>query len=363
MRPRAYIAPAGGFASEKGAIASPGWGRGAGIVAGVEVPELRPLRVAESLDVAIKIYLKHAGTLLKIVGFVVVPVQLLGALVIASTFPDAVSFDPQTPPSPGEPLDTTEFWALLAGSISIAILNVIATAIATGACLKAISDSYLGGEANWRDSLRFMRGRVASTVWITMLHTIIPTIALAALIAPGVWLWVAWSVAVPVLLMEGLKGRRALGRSFRLVRHRWWKVFGAIALGMLLALLLGGAIGAGFTFLLFTDLGDSTIMSLIVQTIANIITGVLTTPFQAALIAVIYFDLRVRKEGFDLELLAANVGAPPPTSASSGNIWGRSGGEKTASRGVLSRARTSSAHAPCGLARLAFHSPERANVT
>jgi hypothetical protein len=35
----------------------------------------------------------------------------------------------------------------------------------------------------------------------------------------------------------------------------------------------------------------------------------ISTPLQAALLTVLYFDLRVRKEGFDLELLAREMGA------------------------------------------------------
>src|SRR5438034_265973 len=38
--------------------------------------------------------------------------------------------------------------------------------------------------------------------------------------------------------------------------------------------------------------------------------SVLTIPFVAAVVAVIYFDLRVRKEGFDLQLMAQRIGAP-----------------------------------------------------
>ena len=39
------------------------------------------------------------------------------------------------------------------------------------------------------------------------------------------------------------------------------------------------------------------------------------TPLSAAVLTVLYFDLRVRKEGFDLELLARRLGVEPGTAA------------------------------------------------
>ena len=42
-------------------------------------------------------------------------------------------------------------------------------------------------------------------------------------IVPGIYLFVAFAVALPVLMSEGERGRKALGRSRALVRGRWWK--------------------------------------------------------------------------------------------------------------------------------------------
>jgi hypothetical protein len=50
----------------------------------------------------------------------------------------------------------------------------------------------------------------------------------------------------------------------------------------------------------------------VLATIAGIVGAAVTTPFQAALLTVLYFDLRVRKEGFDLELLAEGIGGGGP---------------------------------------------------
>ncbi len=56
----------------------------------------------------------------------------------------------------------------------------------------------------------------------------------------------------------------------------------------------------------------------------NVGTSVITTPFMAAVLVLIYFDLRVRKEGFDLELLSQGVGVPGAPPA--GGPWTAPGG-------------------------------------
>jgi hypothetical protein len=51
------------------------------------------------------------------------------------------------------------------------------------------------------------------------------------------------------------------------------------------------------------------------STITGTISTILTTPFLVAVLVVIYVDLRVRKEGLDLQLMAQRVGASPTAIA------------------------------------------------
>ena len=70
--------------------------------------------------------------------------------------------------------------------------------------------------------------------------------AFIALIIPGIWLAVAWSVSYPALLSEGIGPVAALGRSFRLVRGRWWPTFGALLVMYLIVLVISGILGVLF---------------------------------------------------------------------------------------------------------------------
>jgi hypothetical protein len=264
--------------------------------------QLRPLSIGEILDAGVKIYRNKFATMLKAVAVVIVPVQVLNVLITLSLPDTSTTVGATTTSSDSE-------WAGVAALLLIFVINVVSSALAEAACLKAVSDTYLGTETDWRESLRFGFRRLGALLWLTLIHGVIVLLAFAACIAPGVWLYVAWSVAVPVLLMEGTRGFRALGRSFNLVRRRWWPTAGILLLANLLATAVAAGIGLLALPLLFAGRDNEFVYDLANGTFGAV-ASVLTIPFVAAVVAVIYFDLRVRKEGFDLQLMAQRIGAP-----------------------------------------------------
>jgi len=266
-------------------------------------PELRPLSIGEILDVAIKIYLRNAWTLFRVVLVVVAPVEIVSALIQAS----AATNDGDTTTNSSHDV------ALYLSAIGAAtILGLLANTVATGASFKAVADAYLGEQPTWRSSLRFAFVRLHSILWITILGGIATVVGAILCIIPGIYLWIAFAVAVPVLLTEGVKGTAALGRSRALVRDRWWGTFGVVLLGTILAGVVSGAIGALAGFAAgSTDAGS--VAGFLVNSVSGTLGSMISTPFTAAFVSVLYFDLRVRKEAFDLQLLAERIGltAPP----------------------------------------------------
>ncbi len=263
---------------------------------------LRPLSVGELLDAAIKVCTAHAGTLLKAVLFVLVPVQVFAALVLVSTVPDA---DYLT----GETVEDVS-GTYVAGQIVIGLLGIVSFLLATGACFRAVAEGWLGRQPDWRESLRFALRRALPLAWVSILYFFGVLLGALLIVLPGIWVAVAWSVVYPVVLVEDVRGRRALGRSRRLVRGRWWASFAVLLLGFLLAFIVGAIFG--FVFGVLSAVNESLGFLIVTSTVANLLASVVTTPFQAALVTVLYFDLRVRKEGFDLQLLAQRIGVPRP---------------------------------------------------
>jgi hypothetical protein len=278
-------------------------------------PELRPLSVGEVLDVAIKIFFRNATVLFAIVLPIVFPVQLFSSLVTTSAEPD----DPfATTSATGEvTFDLGDFWLYLTGIVVVIVLAVVASTLATGACFKAVGDAYLGERPTPKGSLAFALRRVHSILWVTVLAGFVALLGTLACILPGIWLYVSFAVAVPALLMEGVRGRRALGRSRRLVKGRWWATFGVIVLGSILAGIVSFAI-TGLLEAASLANPDNELVAIVLGTIGGTVAGTLTTPFQAAFVTVLYFDLRVRKEGFDVQLLAERIGL---TDRPEGAFW------------------------------------------
>lgn len=275
-------------------------------------PQLRPLGIGEILDVSLKIAWRNAGTLVRIVLFVVAPAQALVALVEVSANPDFSPGDSLF----GSPFDTAETtdsarWTAVAGFLVAILLGFVASQLATGACFKAVAQAYLGEKPRWRESLGFALRRFHSILWIVMLGGFLTVLGLVLLVIPGIYLAVAFAVALPVLMTEGLRGRTALGRSRHLVKGRWWKTLLLLVVAGLLASIVGGVISGALTGVIVAT-PDDPVLVFLISALAATAGALVTTPFSAAYHTVLYFDLRVRKEAFDLQLLAQSVGVEPP---------------------------------------------------
>jgi hypothetical protein len=274
----------------------------------MSAPALRPLRVGEILDAGIKVYLRNARTLIGLTALVVVPFQALSAVVLLST----VSSGSEVPRGFAfiGASRTSNHATAFGGSIVLDLTGLIITALTTAACVKAISDIYLDQPTNVRTSLRFALRRLASLLWLEIMTYVLLALAFVAVILPGIWLYAAWSVAVPALLIEGCRGGGALRRSFRLVRKRWWPTAGALLVAGVMTSVVAGAVEGVLVAIALTG-GANVVLTVVVVSLAAGLASILTRPFQAAVITVLYYDLRVRHEGYDVALLAEQLGIEP----------------------------------------------------
>jgi hypothetical protein len=261
--------------------------------------DLRPLGIGEILDAGIKLFLRHWRPLVLSVVGLILPVQILSALVTASVAPE--QFDLTSTESGVEEGEEAEF---LIGQGVIALLSVVSVLLATAVCFKAVADAYLGVEPEWRRSLRFAVRRLGGLFGVAIVGGILVALATVALIVPGVWLFVSYSVAVPALLLERVGPINALRRSFRLVRGRWWPTAGTLLVGYLLIGILGALVTAVIMVVPSLVAEGNTLVGALGAVVGGTVGSVLTTPYSAAVVTLLYFDLRVRKEGLDLQLIA-----------------------------------------------------------
>ena len=279
----------------------------------MDAAQLRPLAVGEILDLAIKIYRDRFTHLVKAVAVVVAPVSAIGALVQLSLPGGDATLATGTDELGRPVVEATELWTFVAGLFALGLISYVGSQLAAAASFKLVSGAYLDEEPDWRRSLSFAISKLGSLIWLTVVFAVLIFLALVAFVIPAFYFYVAWTVAVPVLLLEDLGGGKALKRSRALVRGRWWPTAGALLVAFILGGIVQGVLGG--LLIAVTSAGGNDVVDAAAQAVGSTVSSVLTTPFTAAVIMVLYFDLRVRKEGFDLELLAQRVGVEPGPGA------------------------------------------------
>ncbi len=309
---------------------------------------LRPLGVGERLDASFKIFGRNFLPMAKAVLVIAVPAGIVETLVSIST---ALPKTATTSPFGGGPIGQVggsslpvsggDLSAYIGGLFVLLLIEEVVAAIATATCYRIIANSYLGQPADWRKALRYGASRFFSILWVFVLASLcllLPAAGVAILalvfaalhsgvvaVLVGVFGGIAWilfaiwfsvctRLAVPTLMIEDVRGWKAIRRSILLCRGMWWSVFGTELLAGLIVGVLSIVIGVVFAIALVATQGDATAEA-IVNFFSRLLSLAVATPFTAAVLVILSIDLRVRKEGYDIEFLASQMGSAPTGAA------------------------------------------------
>jgi hypothetical protein len=290
------------------------------------VPVLRPLSVGEILDAALKILVRNFLTLAKSTAIVVLPAALIVAVIegsLSTTTTTVIN------PNTGQ-IVTSDVRTIIGELSAVYAVTLIAALLASAIVYKVVGDAYVGGRPDWRVALRFTAQRVLSILWVSIvvfayfgLVVVAGAIVIAVLahFAPAlgvlagiglvvvfIWLALPATLSVPTFMMEGRKGFRAYRRAFALVRGNWWRTFGLLLITGILSGVVTLIADLLFGGLLRAVLGGTTAGRILVEFLLFGVTYLCIQPFQGAVLVVLSIDLRVRKEGYDVELLASQLG-------------------------------------------------------
>lgn len=290
---------------------------------------LRPLRLGEVLDVSFSI-VRHAraatiGAALVASALALALPLLLAALVDlpgrdwASVAPDAAV------------VGLLESGTVLVGSL---VLSTIGTALLTGVVAHVVHAAALGHLLTLEEAWRRTHGRrwavlgasllvgllalvpvvvvgllfvglaaVAPRAVVVLVGLLVVPLALAALALVAVRVGLT---TVPVIALEGVGPGRAFGRSLRLTRRSFWRLLGVllvvflvggIVLNLLTALVAGAGAVAG------SSAGTAgPWIELAVLAVAGVVPSALLSAYTAVVAVVLYLDLRIRGEGYDVQL-------------------------------------------------------------
>ncbi len=279
-------------------------------------PVLRPLSFGEVLDTSFNLFKRNFKTVTVISAVVMIPLALLGALATAGLAPTDLAplDDPQASIEDVLGVLLPLYGALGAGLL----LQFFGQVLVQAATTRVYAEAYHGGTIGIREGLRVGLRRLPAMLGLTIVSSIGMLVGFVLCIIPGVWVYVAWALSPAALITEDKGPFSALRRSMSLVKDSWWRTFGLLVVVNLLVGVIVSVVTfpiqiAG-TFGAAAAADPSALFSgtfLAVNTFVSGLVNAFTLPFLAGVVVAIYFDQRVRKEGFDLDRLIADLGDEP----------------------------------------------------
>jgi hypothetical protein len=266
--------------------------------------------IGDILDETFRLYRENFMLFVATCAVLEVPMQIIIFLILRSA-PVA------TRPTPGQPLTLEQASALAASALAAIVIALAAQAITTAPLAVAISNRYLNRSVTVGDAYRATMNRLGplllAIVW-TGVRLILLGIACIVLVGIPflIYFAVAWSLLSQVVMLENVGGGSASGRSRELIRGYWWKTLGLLVVTWLLVAILI-AIPAGIVGAILGSGAGSLAVRLLITGIVGLIIGVLVRPIMIAAMTLLFYDLKIRKEAFDLEAMVQQISAPTPT--------------------------------------------------
>lgn len=252
---------------------------------------ISPMGIGEVLDTGFNLARRHYRWLVVVTAWGAVPSYVLFALA-------DILFASATGP------DATTAASVLGGGFAMLLhylgVTLTAAALIIG-CGRVIAPTGSPDEYTAMELYREATGRLFATLRLGILY-VVSAFPLTILLPVGIYLWVRWSVAWVAILLEGAGARASLGRSWRLTRGAWWHtlvvIFGSSLIVSILTVMAGGLLVGGGA--LVAALTGNRVLQSVLNAAGQGIGSVLVDGFAAAIMAVLYYELRARNEGFDL---------------------------------------------------------------
>lgn len=207
----------------------------------------------------------------------------------------------------GSAITIGEAWDRVRGRlvalIGLSVLQVGAAVLLTGGAILTIV-----GVA------RAANGVVAALVGIPLVLLLIAALA---------YLFTVLAFAPVAIVLERKPVLAAIERSFALVRHRFWRILGIRVLAGLITAILAGLASLPFSVIgevLSIGVQGPTVLGTAFTTIGQAIGQMITAPFSAGVVVLLYVDARIRSEAFDVAL-RSGAARGPAAAAFTDDIW------------------------------------------
>jgi hypothetical protein len=261
--------------------------------------ELRLMNTPELLDRAFFLYRKH---FLLFIGIAVLPNLVLLMFQLVQVGMQSSS-------------TTTAVMKFLALLITL-LANLVTMSAVQAATVVAVSDVHLGRTSGIGAAYARMRDCWFDILLVIIIVGILVVIGFILLIVPGILIALSRSLAVPVAVIEKQGPLDSMHRSSQLTEGSRGAIFVILLLVSVINIVVSIifqvpiAIVAGLSHMLGPNVGLGA--NVLIQ-IADFLSSTLVMPLSTIAISLVYYNQRVRKEGFDLQFMMSSLKSLPQT--------------------------------------------------
>jgi hypothetical protein len=240
----------------------------------------------------------------------VVPIAVLaaGAAGVAAAFGAFAGPGGQFSGAPSEAAVTAGGVGVLIG---IAMLPVAVYAVWRAAIAAVLGEPATVGSILQEVARNYWRLWALALGYGALILAVLLLFLTCLLIPLALWLLVKWSLVVPAWFVERHRLGGALRRSWDLTRDNWWRLFGILLLFYVLQVAISFALSS-YSAIAAVVPGDWAAVVAGLQAITSIGLSAVVAPLFPLVLTLLYFDLRVRHEHLDLEMLARELGGARP---------------------------------------------------
>jgi multisubunit Na+/H+ antiporter MnhC subunit len=233
----------------------------------------RPRDVGELFRDSVVLYARHFGLLLLIAVAVVAPVQMVVSGIGLEELTSAYREDS----------------SLARTGIPAAVSFLVTAPLITAATIFALGSLADGVQPRAGRSLQEALDVFAPLFAAVVLAAAGIALGLLAVVIPGVYLAVRWYFVTQTVVIDGLRGREALARSWDVVQDSFWRTFAILLLANLATAVPGILILSPLAAAAEAANREAVLL------VGEIVAECLTTPFIALVTTLLFYDLRARK--------------------------------------------------------------------
>jgi hypothetical protein len=243
---------------------------------------LRPRSATELVDAAFQLYKREPLQFIVALGIIYVPWMIVSALLGLDS-----------------PAELTQLGAAMIAAFG----GILVYTLASGVTTVLGADVYFGRQPNIGRAYALVGKRLFPLLVTMLASSLAIGLGFVFLILPALYMIARYFAVVQLVLLEGLGANASLRRTAELSKGHKRHILNTLGLVALVNI----AIGIGLNMM--TTMIPSIIVRLVLQTIVS----TLVYPMFGITATLLYYDVRIRKEGFDIEYLA-NSFEPAPAA-------------------------------------------------